>query len=127
MKAVSAAAGQLEQKRELYRPYTAVNFEWIRPAHLHPGQLGPPLPGDHILNEFGFFDEYSWNSTHSQFTLYHALAFTIFLGLLMLVMAVLFHSSALSFLSFFVYQKHHRQLELKLNETSKTPDLIPHS
>jgi len=62
MKAVSDVAVPSEKQREFYRPYTAVNFEYKRPAHLHPGQLGPPLPGDHMRNEYGFFDEYSWNS-----------------------------------------------------------------
>ena len=102
MKAVSDAAVQLEKKREFYRPYTAVNFEWKRPSHLHVAQFGPPLPGDHIRNEFGFFDEYSWNSAHGKFTPHHALALFIFMGLLVLIMAVLFRSSTLSFLSFFV-------------------------
>ena len=55
------------------------------------------------------------------------MALFVFSGLVLLIMAVLFRSSVLSFLSFFVHQKHHRKVELKLNEDSKTPELIKES
>ena len=80
--------------------YTAVNFEWKRPPHLHPALLGPSLPGNPLKNEFGFYDEYSWNSAHSRFSIYHGIAVLIFMGLILLIMAVLIRSS--KFLSFFV-------------------------
>ena len=94
---------------------TAVNPDYERPSDLHPAEIGPAFPGNPFDETNRFFDQYSWNTVTEGFSTSNIFA-VVFFGLLILTIISLFlRKDSLNFLTFYVYQKHHKRIDVKLS------------
>jgi hypothetical protein len=93
---------------------TAVNPEFQRPTDLHPAELGPSFPGDPFDQDNAYFDQYSWNSYVEGVSAGHVFAILGFLALIGTIISLLLRKDSLNFMTFYLYQKHHKRIDVKI-------------